>query len=227
MADGIDDAVSSWIGTVVEGVQISLSLPNEKKTGEGVALYLLEMAKAVPISAAKPAPLQLTLRYLVTAWAETPEKAHASLAQLMFAAMEHGEFEVERDPPSLELWRSLGMTPQPAFLLRKPLVKERTPAPAVYVREPVRVQFVARAAFFGQVLGPGDSPVPNCAVEVPGLGLATRTDRDGQFQFANLPAAGKVQIVLKARGREMSINSEERSTSRGTPTVMHFTSLED
>ena len=227
MADGIDDSISRWIGTVFDGAQISLTLPRDEKTGEGVGLYLLEMAKAVPISTAHPVPLQLMLRYLVTAWADTPEKAHARLAQLMFAAMENPEFEVERDPPSLELWRSLGVTPQPAFLLRKPMVKERQPSPAVYVREAVRVQFVARSAFFGRVLGPGDMPLPNCAVEVPALGLTTRTDRNGQFQFANLPAAGKVQMVLKARGREMSINSEERSANSGTPTVVHFTSLED
>jgi hypothetical protein len=91
----------------------------------------------------------------------------------------------------------------------------------------VRVEIVSRVAFQGRVLGPGDQPLPGCSVEIPSLGLATRSDHDGRFLFAGLPASGNTEILLRARGRQLSIRSEQNLSETQEPIVIRFNSLED
>lgn len=227
MADLLDDRLKRWIGGIVNGVTVSLGPPEAQPSGRGVGLYLLELLQTSSISTTKPPPLQLTLRYLVTTWSEQPEDAHEVLTCLFFAAMESKEFEVERTPPSIEIWRAFGVPPRPAFLLRAPLLQERPRTPAKLVRQPVRVELVTRAAFHGKIVGPEDIPISHCLVEVPALGLSTSTDREGCFSFPGLPSSRKTQFLLKARGREQSIDSERDFSDRSTPMVIRFSSLED
>jgi hypothetical protein len=175
----------------------------------------------------KPPPLQLTLRYLVTTWSEQPEDAHEILSRLFFAAMENKDFEVERNPPSFEVWRAFGVNPRPAFLLRAPLLQERPRSPAKLVREPVRVEVIPRVAFHGKIVGPADIPISHCVVEIPALGLSTSSDREGRFNFSGLPSVGKTHFLLKARGQKLSVDSEQSFPDSTTPMVIRLSSLED
>ena len=227
MSDQIDDRLKRWIEATIDGAAVSLSAPDAQRSGEGVGLYLLEVLQSSAMSTLKPPPLQLTLRYLVTTWSEQMENAHAALTRLFFAAMESTDFEVERTPPPVELWRAFGVRPQPAFVLRAPLLQERPHTPAKLVRQPVRVEMVSRVAFFGRVLGPEDVPIANCFVEVPALGLSTRSDYEGHFAFAGLPAGRATAFVLRARGQEMSVSSDQNFADRRTPMIFRFGSMED
>lgn len=227
MSDKLDNRLKCWIESVVNGVKVSLSPPEAETSGQGVGLYLLELMQSSAMSTMKPPPLQLTFRYLVTTWSEQPEDAHEILSQLFFAAMENKDFEVERNPPSFEVWRAFGVNPRPAFLLRAPLLQERPRNPAKLVREPVRVELISRVAFHGKIVGPADIPISHCLVEIPALGLSTSSDREGRFNFPGLPSVGKTHFLLKARGRELSVDSEQSFPDSTTPMVIRLSSLED
>src|SRR6266850_5283921 len=129
-----------WVGTVVEGGYVSLGPPDNQRAGRGVGLYLLELVQSPPPSSNKRPPLQLALRYLITAWSGTPEDAHQMLVALMFAAMENKEFQVELEPLPVTVWTAFGVPPRPSFILRVPLRQERPQPQTKLVREPLRVE---------------------------------------------------------------------------------------
>ncbi len=227
MSERLDDRMKRWIQSVAADASISLGPPRPETSGQGVSLYLLDLLRSSAMSAAKPAPLELTSRYLVTAWAEEPEAAHDLLTQLLFSAIENTEFELEREAPPINLWRAFGVTPQPAFVLRVPVRLERERGPVKLVRQPVRVEVASRAAFHGRILGPQDTPLSDCSIEVPALGLSTSSDHDGRFHFSGLPTPGKTQFLLRARSRVLSISSDGSFTDQRMPMLIRFTSLED
>src|SRR4030081_1248262 len=135
MAFEFDGRLKDWIGSVIQGAALSLEPPDAKKTGRGVGLYLLELIQAPPPSTTKRPPLQLALRYLITAWSDTPEDAHQMLVAMMLAAMESSEFQVELEPVPMTTWTAFGMPPQPSFVLRVPLRQERQQPQTKLVRE--------------------------------------------------------------------------------------------
>src|SRR5450631_3403526 len=102
MADPLDDRVKRWIESTVSGASVFLGPPEAQSSGQGVGLYLLDALPSSTLSPVKPPPLQLILRYLVTTWSEDLQAAHDVLFRLLFAAMENGDLEVERNAPPLE-----------------------------------------------------------------------------------------------------------------------------
>ena len=226
MAFEFDGRLKDWIGSVIQGAALSLEPPDAKKTGRGVGLYLLELIQAPPPSTTKRPPLQLALRYLITAWSDTPEDAHQMLVAMMLAAMESSEFQVELEPVPMTTWTAFGMPPQPSFVLRVPLRQERQQPQTKLVRE-LKIQSSPIVSFHGLLLGPGDVPLSNCQVELSALNLSTSTDYKGRFYFPSVPAAGSKQFLVKAKGFELPVRSEQNYPDSGTPLVIHFSPLEE
>jgi hypothetical protein len=222
----LDGRLKDWVADVIPGVELSLVAPDAKKTGRGIGLYLLELLQSPAPSAIKRPPLQLTLRYLISAWSDEPEDAHQMLADLMFAAMENADFQVELEPIPLTVWTAFGLPPRPSFILRVSLRRERTQPQAKLVREPLRVQVSALVSFHGVLLGPGNIPLSDCRVELPALGLWATTDPKGRFHFASVPSQGAKRFLIKAKGLELPISSERNYPDSGTPLVIHFSPLE-
>jgi hypothetical protein len=166
------------------------------------------------------------LRYLITAWSDKPEDAHEMLVELMFAAMDNRDFQVEQEPISLTVWTAFGMPPQPSFVLRVPLRQERPQPQTKLVRE-LKIQSSPVVSFHGLLLGPGDVPLSDCRVEVPSLNLSTSTDYKGRFYFPGMPAVGTKKLLIKAKGRELPVDSEDNHPDSGTPLVIHFSLLEE
>jgi uncharacterized protein DUF4255 len=227
MADQLDERLRNWIANEIEGAEISLAAPAKERPGRGVSLYLLELMPFPAPRTDKRPPLQLSLKYLVTAWSERPEDAHEILVHLMFAAMEDKDFQVDLEPIPLTAWTAMGVPPQPSFVLRVPLRQERPEAQTKLVRYPLEVQSSPIVGFHGVLLGPGDVPLSQCQVEIPDLNLATRTDYKGRFCFPNVPAAGAKQLLIKAKGLELPISSEQNYPDRSAPLVIHFSLLEE
>src|SRR2546421_5963544 len=138
MIDQVDRRLADWIaGTLDKKVEVSLAPPSEQATGQGVGLYLLELiSNPLPRGMRRP-PLQLMLRYLVTTRADKPEEAHRMLGELVVAAMENPEFEVEQESLPVAVWSAFGIVPRPAFVLRVPFRHERPERLAPRVRQPV------------------------------------------------------------------------------------------
>ncbi len=226
MIDRIDERVSSWITNVVGNIPVTLTLPGDSPTGEGVSLYLLAFADSPPPRTASRPPLQFRLRYLITSWADTPQKAHLLLGQLIFAAMQTADFSVELDPLPAGTWLALRLVPRPSFVLSVPIRQDR-PAPKVgYVREPLSLSTEPMTPFVGRLVGPGGIPVSGARVELPGLQLYSYTDANGQFTFTALPAQPlKRELRILAKGRQLTVTVDQPPDS-SQAVVIQFDPLE-
>ncbi|HLM00480.1 MAG TPA: hypothetical protein VK400_05460, partial [Pyrinomonadaceae bacterium] len=145
MFDRIDKHLEIWAREVFKGrnLEISFAAPAAAAgaaENPSVYLYLLDVIPAPPGRGMRLPPVQITLRYLVAPQAKTPGEAHELLGNLIVAAMENAAFEVEKEPLPLDVWRSFGIAPRPAFILRVPFKHERKEQIAPPVREPVTLK---------------------------------------------------------------------------------------
>jgi Pvc16 N-terminal domain len=224
MIDETDRRLKDWVGSILEGVEVSLSSPNGHKPGKGIGLYLLELNPKPPFRNSRKPPLQFLVRYLVTAWADQAEDAHRLLGELAFAAMENTEFETDLSP----VWQAFGVAPQPSFILGIPVQKVRPEAEAPLVRTPLVVNSSVVTSFHGVVLGPGDVPISDARVAIPGLQLETRTDYKGRFRFALVPIEpAKKTLQVRAKGRVRSLITEESHPDDADPLLIRFNIVEE
>jgi hypothetical protein len=186
----------------VPDVAVTLAAPGAPPPSpQGIGLYLYQLAPASPTGNTRRLPLQLSLRYLVTAWAETPAEAHRLLGALVFAAMENPEFEVDLEPLSAADWAAFGATPQPSFVLRVPLRHVRPEPDTARVRKPLVVRATPLTSLQGIVLTPDDVPLMNARVALPLLQRAETTDAHGRFRFDAVPVEPRTKtLTVTARG---------------------------
>jgi len=223
MIDQIDEQLRAWIRETLDVPPPSLSPPDDAQKDRGVNLYLLELVDKPPTRGTRRTPLQIALRYLVTTWADEPEEAHRLLGELVFAAMEKPDLEVELEPIPATTWAALGVKPRPSFVLRVPLQLERPEAAVKLVREPLVVQDAPSTSLRGIVLGPGDAPLARALVELPVLRVSTHTDARGQFEFSNVPGKPFTRrLYVRAKGRELDVTLEQTVE----PIVIRFDSFE-
>jgi hypothetical protein len=177
-----DDALAGWAGGVLPGASVSL----DRATDADVVLDLVELGDL-----GRP-PLQVALRYRVSTGGADVRERHRRLGELLFAALAAPEYEVELTPDA--------SAPRPSFVMSVPL---RPPVPAA-APPPVRAPLVLGDApvriLAGVVLGPEDVPIADAFVELPLLGLATRSDHRGRFTFAAVPSR-PAQLVVHAKAR--------------------------
>ncbi len=223
MIERFDHQLIGWARDIVREAEVTLLPPHLAQRGEsGVSIYLFELVRAKGVQHAEPRAVRLLLRYLVTSWAEQPDKAHALLAELAFAALEHPDFEVEFSPPSEAFWRALGMPPQPSFFLQVLLSYERPGAPARAIKQPLVVQAIPTTDLFGQVLTPENVPLVGMRVELTALNRSTFTDVSGRFHFSSIPVGSSRQhLRIIGKGRELSIEVAQPWTG-AEPVVIHM-----
>ena len=226
MIDEVDRLLVEWVGSVLKGTPVSLAAPNGEVKGTGIYLYLMQLAEMPPARGGrKRPPLQMSLRYLVSASAEDPEEAHRLLGELVFAAMEREDTEVDFDPVLPAVWTAFGTAPRPSFTLRVPLRRERRQPEVALVRSGVAVQSTAAISIHGIVLGPGGVPLMNARVECPALNLVSQTDHHGRFRFSAVPATPPPEFRATAKGKVLLVRADSRSLG-GDPLVIQFDKLE-
>lgn len=202
----MDQRLQEWIGNLARPAKVFLAAPSEMEGKSGVSLHLLELVTTPPPRGVHRPPLSISLRYLITTWIEDVAQAHRLLGELMFAAMEEQEFEVEQHPLPLLAWQTLGVAPRPAVLLKVPLHKPRPDKLAPRVRGKMSVRFGGMRPLQGQVFGPGRVPIMAATVTLPLLQMTARTDYQGRFHFAAVPTEPPVtELQVNARGREVSL----------------------
>jgi len=228
MIEEIDQRLSDWIGSVLgKDIEVSLLPPGDLGNKKTVGLYLKDILPSAPTRGTRRPPLQVLLRYLVTAWAENPQEAHRILGQLLFAAMEHPEFEVELDPIPAQVWTAFGTIPIPAFMLRLPLRVERPQKPVQLIRSPIEVQQSPLVRVAGMVMGPDEIPLANARVELSTHNLVARTDVKGRFGFPTVPTAPALKkFRILARGRELFQEVDLKKINSEEPLIIHFDVLE-
>jgi hypothetical protein len=159
---------------------------------------------------------------MVTAWADSPERAHHLLGELVLAALEQVELTAVLEPPSADTWSALGVLPQPCFVLQVPLRRERPQPDPRWVRHPLVARAVPITSLRGVLLGPGDVPLAGASVELAHLQRTVRADRKGRFHFETLPAdsAGR-SLTVKVKGREFRVDLEG-PIADGEPVVIRL-----
>ena len=232
MLDQVDRLIKEWVQNVLGDVQVTLeSPPDEGEVGgdgraeSGVSLYLLECAPAPPPRGNGRPPLQVMLRYLVTTWAKEQEEAHRLLGDLLFAALDSQDYEVDLTAPAPGVWSALEARPQPSFTLVAQVKQERAEPPTKYVRLPLVVQAAPMVVLQGVVLGPGDMPISGARVEALGLNMTERTDSRGRFRFPSIPGGSRpLRLRVKVKGREMAVLVQQPLASE--PVTVRFDKLD-
>jgi len=214
--DETDKQLVDWVKSIAgREVGVTLDFPTAAPAKTTVSVYLMEVLTAPALRQVRdPEPLKLTLRYLVTTWASSPEEGHRVLGQLILAAMTAPQKEVEADAAPHSVWQSLGQPVRPSFFLRVPVLQARFAKPVPKVRQPIVLRHSPMRPFAGQVLGPGEIGIMNALIEVPSLHLTTRTDSHGRFQFAAVPTDPPIQLVrVHAKGRGIDVSLENQPAS--------------
>lgn len=227
MIEEIDQRLSQWIASVLSSdIEVSLLPPGDMGDKKKVGLYLKDILPSVPNRGARRPPLQVLLRYLVTSWAKNPQEAHHLLGQLLFAAMEHPEYEVELEPIPPDIWRAFGICPMPAFMLCLPMRVERSQKPMRLVRSPIEVSKSGLESMEGMVMGPGDIPLTNARVDLTTHHLVARTDFKGRFMFPAVPTQpAKKKVCVTAREQKL-FKEVEFTKAKQQPWIIYFDVLE-
>ena len=228
MIDEVDRRLKEWVKSILEGVEVRLTAPGNSTQVKGIELYLLEVAVMPPASTNKMPPLQVALRFLVTSWSEDPEDAHRLLGELLFAAMENAEFEVELAPLPVAVWRALGVPPRPSFVLRVPLQRARHMPKAKPVTAFPVVKTLVVVSLHGVVRGPNDTPLAGAEVLVPALRLRASTDYKGRFHLAGVPGDGQPKTLrVRAKGQELILTTDQDYPDASKPLLIRFEKMED
>jgi hypothetical protein len=217
LLDEADSRLKSWVDSVAGESLVQVGDPGTEKGEAGVCLTLLDLIPEPPPRAARKVRLDVSLRYLVSAWAADTAVAHGLLGKVLFAALENPDFEIEKSPPSIEVWKAYGVRPRPAFTLRMPVHKELAERPVKLVRQPPVLQTGPAVSLNGRVTGPGKIPLMGALVELPGYNLSTKTDAGGRFRFALVSAEPTDHVLLvSAKGRQSSFRTAEHTANDGS-----------
>jgi hypothetical protein len=199
MIDQADEQVVAWARATVPDAAVKIAPPPADGAEAGVRIHLLSVQPVAAMRGMKRAPLELALRYLVTTSSAHETDAHRWLGALMFGALDVAEWQVERNPTPIELWRAFGVAPRPAFIVSVPVRLERPEKEVPLVRRPPVVRTTPVGELAGVIVGPEDVPIAGATIEIPSLQLNTQTNHDGAFRFPTVPATSAVSLVVRAK----------------------------
>ena len=220
MIDQVDLQLKSWADGIVGSGLTDLSAPAKQPPSTCVSFYLIDLISIPSPRTPRKIRLEIWLRYLVSAWSQDPAEGHRLIGELLFAALANPDFTVESDAVPATVWGSFGIAPRPGFFLKVPCYKELPERPVKYVRQPMEPKMVPTTTLTGVITGPQEIPLSGALVELPALSLATRTDAQGVFRFANVAAEPSGQFVrVRAKGREQTFRSAEYAQPDGS---VHF-----
>lgn len=220
MSGGVDQItreVVTWAKAVVPGLEVAAHPLRDDARTEGVDIRLVAVSPRQTPRTANP-PVTIDLDYLVTVRMDDAFAEQNALGELLFATADRSDFDVLTSQPAAAICADLGVPVAAGFVIRVALIRERERKKVPLVREPMRVDTTPIGIIEGQVLGPGDVPVANAIVSLPGIGHEARTDAKGRFAITGAPQeTGGVALTVRARGVEM--NGE---ATPGQPVVLHL-----
>jgi hypothetical protein len=223
-----DQSVAEWVGSVLDGVEVTFAPPSRQVADKAtVSIYLHDLLPAsATVDNRRTPSLKLQLRYLITTAAKDPLEAHRMLGELVFSAMEHKAFQVNLEPLPAAAWQALGVAPLPAFMLQTLLIRPREQTHR-FVRQTVDLSASPVVTINGIVVGPRDLPIVNARVEYPAAGAVTHTDNKGYFHLVATPPSSEAssQFLIQAKGREQSVSVKPKEM-QNQPVVIHFDVLE-
>ncbi len=233
MIERIGREIRDWIISTVTGAEVALGLPDDDARNTRIGLYLMDLSQENRARVGRIPPFEISLRYLVTARSPRAEEAQRVIGELILAALrkpekEPPEFEALVEPLPVEAWAALGAPPQPSFFLRAPLRIERPQPAAPLARAPVALHPSPMRALSGAVYASDGTPVMGARVELLSLGIATRTNEQGRFRFAGVPANSRLRLSVDAKGQKREIDCSGAVAAGGDePLEIRLRILED
>jgi hypothetical protein len=226
----VDQNLKAWVQQVLGDIEISFAAPrddySDSTSNQGVDIYLLNLVHKPAATSTYTLPLEISLHYLVTTWASTIETAHQLLGELVFAALENSEFEVQIETLPINSWIALNRMPRPCFVLSIPLKRDRPQRIAPLVRVAPVLQTSPMQSLEGIVMGQDNIPIPGAYVEIPALRRTAETDTQGRFNFAATPVHPPIkQLFVRAKGRRFAVALEPAIATQ-EPLVIHLHNLE-
>lgn len=202
-ADKVTREIVDWAKSVLPKIDVSTQPLEADAEARGVDVRLIALTPRQGARTNNP-PLVINLDYLITVRLEDAYSEQNALTELLFAAIERHDFEIIAERPAVELCAELGAPVAAGFVIRKPLLREREARKVPRVREPLRVNYADLGVVEGAVFGPGDVPIANAIVSIPGFDGQTRTDAHGRFRIAGVPQlSGGIKFNVKARAVEL------------------------
>lgn len=221
MIDEIETQIGTWISDTHNNVLVQTIAPGEIAKERCIGLYLLDLLPTTPSELGPSKLFQLSLRFLVTSWADTPEASHRLLGEVALSVAEHPVYDLELVPLPAQSWSAFGVAPRPSFMLRAPLQQERSQPVVKLVREPIIIRESPLVALEGVIVGPENIPIMNAYVELISPQRSTYTDKKGRFLFTGVPAEpSRKRLRIKAKGRELAVLAEHRADAH-EPIMIH------
>ncbi len=210
MFDQVDNQLAEWIKEVQDKIEVTFVPPDTSLSQTCIFLHLLDVAPNLTGRGNNHTPLQILLRYLIVPFAEEPRESHRILGELLIAALDNKEFEIEKESLPIDAWKAFAMMPRPSFILRVLFKLERAVKLAPPVRHPLVLQPSPFQTLHGEILGPENLPIMNARIEIPELNRSILTDYQGRFQFSAVPSEPKIRkLLVRAKGRVFSINTDQ------------------
>ena len=221
MLDEVGLELKRWFNALPGTPEVRFQLPGSEASSAFVSLYFIDIRQKPPTRDALRATRLFHLRYLVSAAAPDSLVAQRLLGDALIAAIEREDVDVDSEPPPMELWRALGVPPQPAFLLGVPWHHEKELPRATTISQPVELHTRRLRRLTGRVVGPNDVPIMSATVELPALGRLTMTDHRGWFDLAMTPRGMNLQLRVTAKGRVIE-NRVDDTGGAETEVVVNF-----
>jgi len=209
-----DAELEAWLADLVSPAGVSFEPPHLSQEGTGVGLYLLALAPCPPLRGQFRPPRQAILRYLVTAWDASAAGAHRLLEQVLLAALDRTDLDVELQPLDGATWLALGARPQASFVLAVPVRHLLADPPARPVMHSPIVEPTPMGPLRGVLLGPGELPLAGAEVVLASPRRRARSGPGGHFELAGVPLDGRPhQLEVHARGRTYDVKTTDADPS--------------
>ncbi len=206
MIETVDRYLVDWLSDATNGTRVALAPPSTNGSPEALNLHLLDLLPTEPIQSRRRHPLQVLLRYLVTATASDVTQSHALLGQAAVAALEHPEIDPEFKEIGSDVWRAFSVLPQPGFFLRAPLSIADTQPGLPTVSQQPEVVLGSLVVLHGKLVGPGQRVIPRATISLPELNQSTKTDDHGDFTFPGVSSKPeRKHLRIHAKGQEQDV----------------------
>ena len=227
MIDEIDQSLKEWVATVIDSkYEVSLEHPGITNNKPTVSLYLYSMDNSMPSSTARDIPLEITLSYLLTVQSENLLESHRFLGNLLFAAKNRSDLEVDFSALPAEFWQSFGTPPLPHFCLRLPMVMPRKTEQIPKIKVPPRIDIGSITNIKGFILGPSNHPIPGAKITLDNAKTVAYSDNKGLFSIAaDTKALHEFSCKIEAKGEQFSITVPMKKT-QNAPITIHLDTLE-
>lgn len=188
-----DDHLKNWISSLLPEVNVSLRHPSAVGTGVGISMFLYRMISPPTRNFQAGSPLQVVLKYLVTAHDEEIRREHEIISELVFAALKSPQFETELFPAA-----QAQLIEKPYFVISVTISRMPDQVEIERVKKPVVVKPALKKSVVGVISNQEGKPLSDVKITVPSIHYSTRTSDKGLFSISYIPAGIDQETFIRS-----------------------------